>query len=217
MGAKLSSFLLKNNPWTRSSDGARSDVQILCNLAGTILADIKETELGKEPHMYNVEMLLNCYVRTYFFPGREFSLDAFVPIGNFTILQPDGLSKLLTDFTMPQVQEAVLKDPSRSIKGLDDIKDGHSLEDFYFVHITRLQKTTLQNRRTVQTENQLQPTQSGKAYVMVRRGLSGEYDCALMLKGSFLQIQMDGDLNDFHCLPFTSASTTTLSMVNLLL
>ena len=51
MGAKLSSFLLKNNPWTRSSDGARSDVQILCNLAGTILSDIKETELGKEAHV----------------------------------------------------------------------------------------------------------------------------------------------------------------------
>ena len=46
IAAKVGSFLLQNNPWTGDSDGTTSDVQILCNLAGTILSDIKETEIG---------------------------------------------------------------------------------------------------------------------------------------------------------------------------
>ena len=45
--AKVGSFLLQNIPWTEDSDGATPDVQVLCNLAGEILSDIKETEIGK--------------------------------------------------------------------------------------------------------------------------------------------------------------------------
>ena len=44
--AKVGSFLLQNIPWTDNSDGARSEVQVLCKLAGTILSGIKETEIG---------------------------------------------------------------------------------------------------------------------------------------------------------------------------
>ena len=43
---KVASFLLQNNPWTGDSDGASSDVKVLCNLAGTILSDVKKTEIG---------------------------------------------------------------------------------------------------------------------------------------------------------------------------
>ena len=45
--AKVGSFLLQNIPWTDNSDGARSEVQVLCKLAGTILSDIKETDIGE--------------------------------------------------------------------------------------------------------------------------------------------------------------------------
>ena len=39
-------YLLQNNPWTGDSDGASSEVKVLCNLAGTILSDVKKTEIG---------------------------------------------------------------------------------------------------------------------------------------------------------------------------
>ena len=70
--------------------------------------------------------------------GREYSLDEFVPIGNFSILQPDALSLLSPELTTPQVQEAILKEPSRAIRAIDDLKKGHSLEDYYLAHITTL-------------------------------------------------------------------------------
>ena len=45
--AKVASFLLQNIPWSSDSNSARSDVRKLCNLAGTILSDIKETDIGE--------------------------------------------------------------------------------------------------------------------------------------------------------------------------
>ena len=44
--AKLTSFLLKNIPLD-CKDNVKSDMQVLTELAGSILSDIKETELGK--------------------------------------------------------------------------------------------------------------------------------------------------------------------------
>ena len=44
--AKVTSFLLQNIPWD-SKDNVKSDMQVLTELAGSILSDIKETELGK--------------------------------------------------------------------------------------------------------------------------------------------------------------------------
>ena len=43
---KVASFLLQNNPWTGDSGGASLEVKVLYNLAGTILSDVKETEIG---------------------------------------------------------------------------------------------------------------------------------------------------------------------------
>merc|ERR1719494_502483 len=65
VAAKVASFVLKNLP------GTNEDVKVLCNLTGTLLSDIKQTEIG-----------------------RQFFLDEFVPIGNFFVLQPDALSTL---------------------------------------------------------------------------------------------------------------------------
>ena len=45
--AKVGSFVLQNIPWAGDADGATPDMQVLCNLAGKILSDIKETELGE--------------------------------------------------------------------------------------------------------------------------------------------------------------------------
>ena len=47
LAAKVTSFLLQNLPWD-SKDTVKSDMQVLTDLAGTILSNIKETELGKQ-------------------------------------------------------------------------------------------------------------------------------------------------------------------------
>ena len=51
--AKVGSFLLQNIPWAGDADGATPDIQVLCNLAGKILSDIKETELGEVEYRLN--------------------------------------------------------------------------------------------------------------------------------------------------------------------
>ena len=130
------------------------------------------------------------------------------------MLQPDALSILPPQSTTPQVQEAILKEPLRTIEGIEDLKKGHSLEDYYCAHITSLLKVPLHDLTTIETKNLLQPTQSGKAYAMVKKKLSGGFSCALMLEGSFLQIQMGSDQNDFRSLPLTAESTETLSTVS---
>ena len=130
------------------------------------------------------------------------------------MLQLDALSILPPQSTTPQVQEAILKEPLRTIEGIEDLKKGHSLEDYYCAHIPSLLKVPLHDLTTIETKNLLQPTQSGKAYAMVKKKLSGEFSCALMLKGSFLQIQMDAEINNFQGLPFASSSTAIISTVS---
>ena len=208
--AKVGSFLLQNIPWAGDADGATPDIQVLCNLAGKILSDIKETELGEVKVMLKLEY----FFVQLFLPGKQFSLDEFVPIGNFSILQPDAISMLPPEFTTPQVQEAILKEPSRRTKGLGDIKEGHGLESYYCASITSLNRMLLQNRIKVDTKNLLQPTKTGEPFAAVRKEISGEFSCALMLKGSFLQIQMAADVNNFPGLPFTATSTAIVSTVS---
>ena len=91
---------------------------------------------------------------------------------------------------------------------------GHSLENYYCAHITSLYKLPLQRQNKVDTKNLLQATQS-RASALVRKGQNNEYSFALMVRGSFLQIQMGSDQNDFRSLPLTAVSTATVSTVSL--
>ena len=97
---------------------------------------------------------------------------------------------------------------------MTDITGGHGLEDYYCAHISSLHKLPTRDRIAVVSKNLLQPTQSGKPYALVTKNLSGEFSCALVLAGSFLQIQMAAELNDFQGLPFTAASTAIISTVS---
>lgn len=56
--AKVGSFVLQNIPWAGDADGATPDMQVLCNLAGKILSDIKETELGDVKAMLKLKYFL---------------------------------------------------------------------------------------------------------------------------------------------------------------
>ena len=47
---KVASFVITNLPW-ENSDNVKSDMQVLCELAGKIMSDIKETELGNEEYI----------------------------------------------------------------------------------------------------------------------------------------------------------------------
>ena len=47
LAAKVAGYLFQNSPWSSSSGGAKSDLQVLLDLAGKIFSGIKETELGK--------------------------------------------------------------------------------------------------------------------------------------------------------------------------
>ena len=49
--AKQFAFVLQNLPWPDNSDGPRSQAEVLCKLAGTILSDIENTEIGKLHHI----------------------------------------------------------------------------------------------------------------------------------------------------------------------
>ena len=117
------------------------------------------------------------------------------------------------EFTTPQVQEAILKEHLKTVNGLEDIKRGHSLEGYYCARITSLLKMPLQNKNKIDTKNLLQPDLIDKPYAIVTKEKSGEFSCVLMLKGSFLQIQMAAEFNNFQGLPFTAASTAIVSMV----
>ena len=90
---------------------------------------------------------------------------------------------------------------------------GHSLEKYYCAHITNLYKLPLHRLNKVDTKNLLQATQS-RASALVRKGQNSEYSFALMVRGSFLQIQMGSDQNDFRSLPLTAVSTATVSTVS---
>ena len=78
---KVASFVITNLPW-ENSDNVKSDMQVLCELAGKIMSDIKETELGNEEYIIQKGDI--------FPPGQQFSPDQYVPIGNFYVLENDG-------------------------------------------------------------------------------------------------------------------------------
>ena len=48
LAARVASFLLQNAPWAGQTGAAKSEMQVLCDLAGTILSEIKETEIGRK-------------------------------------------------------------------------------------------------------------------------------------------------------------------------
>ena len=116
---------------------------------------------------------------------------------------------------MHQVQEAILKEPSRTIQGLEDIARGHSLEEYYCAHITSLHKVPTKDRIAIDRKNLLQPSLSGQQHAIVTKKPSGEIRCALVIKGSFLQIQMDAEVNNFATIPLTAASTPRISTVSI--
>ena len=96
---------------------------------------------------------------------------------------------------------------------MEDIRGGHGLEDYYCAQITSLHKMPLQKKKMIDTKNLLQP-KSGETNAMVRKDTSAEFSCALMMRGSFLQIQMAADVNNFPGLPFTATSTAIVSTVS---
>ena len=142
-------------------------------------------------------------------------MDEFVPIGNYFVVQPTAISNLSSESTTPQIQEAILKDPLRTVKGSTDITVGHSLESFYHAHITRLQRLPPEDKRAMVSQNLLKPSlsDSDKPYAAIRKD-GGKFCCVLLLKGSFLQIQMSSDRNNFQPLPFTSESDLFMSQVS---
>ena len=56
--AKVASFLLQNGEWAGQPSAAKSEVQVLCDLAGTILSEIKETEIGRKRMLCTVGVLV---------------------------------------------------------------------------------------------------------------------------------------------------------------
>ena len=91
---------------------------------------------------------------------------------------------------------------------------GHSLEKYYCAHITSLYKLSPHSQNKVDTKNLLQATQSGTASVLVKKGQNNKFSFALVVRGSFLQIQMGSDQNDFGSLPLTAASKAIVSTVS---
>ena len=87
------------------------------------------------------------------------------------------------------------------------------MEGYYCACITSLLKMPLQNKNRIDTKNLLKPDLIDKPYAIVTKEKSGEFSCVLMLKGSFLQIQMAAEFNNFQGLPFTAASTAIVSML----
>ena len=140
-------------------------------------------------------------------------MDDIVPIGNYVVVQPTELSNLPSESTTPQIQETILKDPLKTLKGLTDITGGHSLENYYHAHLTSLQRLPREETRTMATQNLFKPSLSRKPYAAVRKDKSGKYSCFLSLEGSFLQIQMTSDRNNFQPLPFKITSRATAPQV----
>ena len=46
--AKLASYVLQNIPW--GSNTMKSDLQVVCDLGGKILSDVKDTAIGNTKH-----------------------------------------------------------------------------------------------------------------------------------------------------------------------
>ena len=128
---------------------------------------------------------------------------------HFYIIEPERITLLPCD--SPQIQETILKEPITKIQ-LADIKTGHSLKDYYFPHLRELCKLKLNEFRTLNCDDVLQPKlstgQASKTYFCMKKQGDDQHDCSLLVQGSFLEnVQLDADERDFQGIDFDHVST----------
>ena len=54
----------------------------------------------------------------------------FIPIGSYYVIDDEKVNILDTDDVSSQVQDAILQEPIRNVKSIEDIKTGHSMQNY---------------------------------------------------------------------------------------
>ena len=84
--------------------------------------------------------------------GKDYSLEEYIPIGNFYIMENDKISPILAGNSTPNLQELVLKDAILRTSSLGDIKKGHNLNNYYCASLRLVNKLKTVVKKEIQQQ-----------------------------------------------------------------
>ena len=117
--------------------------------------------------------------------GKEYSLEEYVPIGNFYIMENDKISPILAGKSTTNLQELVLKDAILRTSSLGDIKKGHNLNNYYCANLRLDNKLKTVVKKEIHQKNYLVPYQDCSASIFLKKE-TNNWNCTLIIKGLFL-------------------------------
>ena len=103
------------------------------------------------------------------------------------MLENDRVSLIALRSTTPQIQELILKEPLRDITSPTEIKEGHSLRDYYCANLTELTNIGQFEKRQIMENNLLFPQQLALASIILKEEPGEKWKCTLIMNGLYLQ------------------------------
>ena len=131
----------------------------------------------------------------------------FIPIGSYYVFDDENIITLDTNEVTSTVQDAILTQPIRNMKSIEDIKEGHSMLNYLEAVINNSRLEQFEPRDSIIEENFFEPKVEGEGKVLWEKLDNGDWECRLISRGKFLgPLHLKSKYNDFKGSPFRKSS-----------
>ena len=131
----------------------------------------------------------------------------FIPIGSYYVFDDENIITLDTNEVTSTVQDAILTQPIRNMKSIEDIKEGHSMLNYLEAVINNSRLEQFEPRDSIIEENFFEPKVEGEGKVLWEKLDNGDWECRLISRGKFLgPLHLECKYNDFTGSPFRKSS-----------
>ena len=131
----------------------------------------------------------------------------FIPIGSYYVFDDENIITLDTNEVTSTVQDAILTQPIRNMKSIEDIKEGHSMLNYLEAVINNSRLEQFEPRDSIIEENFFEPKVEGEGKVLWEKLDNGDWECRLISRGKFLgPLHLGCKYNDFTGSPFRKSS-----------
>ena len=131
----------------------------------------------------------------------------FIPIGSYYVFDDENIITLDTNEVTSTVQDAILTQPIRNMKSIEDIKEGHSMLNYLEAVINNSRLEQFEPRDSIIEENFFEPKVEGEGKVLWEKLDNGDWECRLISRGKFLgPLHLESKYNDFTGSPFRKSS-----------
>ena len=131
----------------------------------------------------------------------------FIPIGSYYVIDDEKVNILDTDDVSSQVQDTILQEPIRNVKSIEDIKTGHSMQNYLEDVMKTNNFEQFEPRDPIKEEIFFEPKVDGEGKILWEKQDNGEWESQLVVKGKYLgPLHLSSQQNVFTGTPFEKSS-----------